>query len=434
LLHRTQKAKTSMLYQLHEMQRAFLTPMSEWAEASSKAYSDPYSPLSYLPFAKEAAAGLALMHRLGKDYDQPAWGLTETKVNNQHVSVVERIELEKPFCRLLKFDRLAPLTGSTKERLALTKQLSEDPIVLVFAPLSGHFATLLRDTVRALLPNHQVYVTEWKDARKVPLSAGPFHLDDYVNYCMEFIEHLGNDVNLISVCQPTVPVLAAVSLLASLKRTQPKTMTMMGGPIDARKSPTEVNNLATTRSHEWFKQCLIYTVPARYEGAGRRVYPGFLQHTGFVAMNPDRHMKSHYEFYKDLVRGDLDDATSHKSFYDEYNAVLDLPAEYYLDTVKTVFQDYALPEGKWMVKVDGKQQLVKPADIKKVRLLTIEGELDDISGSGQTQAALALCEGIPSKNKRHHTVIGAGHYGIFSGRRWRETVCPQIASFIRQAS
>jgi poly(3-hydroxybutyrate) depolymerase len=417
-----------MLYQLYEMQRAFLTPVSDWAEASAKAYTNPYSAFSYAPFSKEMAAGFSLLHRLGKNYGQPPWGLTETEVSGTRglwkVPVIERVVIDKSFCRLLKFERLLPKEAANCEH---------DPVVLVFAPLSGHYATLLRDTVRALLPNHQVFVTEWKDARQVPTSHGAFSLDDYVNYCMEFIRHLGPNVHLISVCQPTVPVLAAVSLLATLKDIQPKSMTMMGGPIDGRKSPTEVNNLATQNSLEWFKQYLIYTVPASHAGAGRRVYPGFLQHSGFVAMNPRRHMKSHWEYYSDLVRGDLDDAHEHQKFYDEYNAVLDLPAEYYLDTIKTVFQDFALPNGTWHVMVNGKSVQVTPSDIKKVRVLTVEGELDDISGSGQTKAALDLCSGIPAKSKKHFDVLGAGHYGIFSGRRWRETVCPMIADFIRES-
>jgi poly(3-hydroxybutyrate) depolymerase len=410
-----------MLYQLHELQRAFLTPLSGWAEASAKAYTDPYSLLAYTPFAKEAAAGYALLHRVGKDYEKPAWGLNETLVEKIPVPILERTEIDKPFCRLLKFERQLPKSLAKRD---------SDPTVLVFAPLSGHYPTLLRDTVRALLPDHNVYITEWKDARIVPVSDGAFHLDDYIAYCMEFIEFLGPNCHLVSVCQPTVPVLAAVSLLASLKRTQPKSMTMMGGPIDTRKSPTKVNNLAEQRGHDWFKNNLIYTVPNRYPGSGRKVYPGFLQHTGFVAMNPDRHMKSHWDFYKDLVRGDLNDAEFHRQFYNEYNAVLDLPAEYYLETVKTVFQDHSLPLGTWTVQVDGKPMLVKPADIKTVRMLTIEGELDDISGSGQTEAAQGLCSGIAKDRKQHYVVEGAGHYGIFSGRRWRETVCPTIKQFI----
>jgi poly(3-hydroxybutyrate) depolymerase len=262
----------------------------------------------------------------------------------------------------------------------------------------------------------------------VPISEGEFHLDDYVHYVMEFIRHIGPEVNVISVCQPTVPVLAAVSLLASGREKTPRTMTMMGGPIDARRSPTAVNNLAMNRSHEWFEHNVIYRVPMNYPGAGRRVYPGFMQHSGFVAMNPDRHLTSHWDYFLDLVRGDDDSADSHREFYDEYNAVLDMPAEYYLDTIKVVFQDFALVNGEW--KVAGAP--VRPADIRTTALLTVEGELDDISGAGQTEAAHSLCTGIPKDKQRHYLVQGAGHYGIFSGRRWREKAYPEIRKFIAQ--
>jgi len=260
----------------------------------------------------------------------------------------------------------------------------------------------------------------------VPIDEGPFHLDDYVAYVQEFIRHVGPEVNVISVCQPTVPVLAAISLMASNGEPTPRTMTMMGGPIDARRSPTAVNNLAMNKSHEWFEHNVIYRVPVNYPGAGRRVYPGFLQHTGFVAMNPDRHLSSHYDYFLDLVRGDDESAEAHRKFYDEYNAVLDMPAEYYLDTIKVVFQDFALVNGTW--EVNG--QRVRPQDITTTSLLTIEGELDDISGAGQTRAAHELCTGIPKERQFHYDVEGAGHYGIFSGRRWRENVYPQVHAFI----
>jgi poly(3-hydroxybutyrate) depolymerase len=285
--------------------------------------------------------------------------------------------------------------------------------------------------VRTLLQDHKVYITDWIDARMVPLEAGPFHLDDYVNYVQDFIRKVGPGVHVISVCQPTVPVLAAVSLMASRGEVTPKTMTMMGGPIDARKSPTAVNNLAMNKSYEWFENNVIYRVPQNYPGATRRVYPGFLQHTGFVAMNPDRHATSHYDYFLDLVRGDDDNVESHRQFYDEYNAVLDMPAEYYLDTIKTVFQEFALVNGTWKVRnPKGKEELVKPQDIKTTALLTVEGELDDISGSGQTKAAHDLCTGIPKTRHKHYDVVGAGHYGIFSGRRWRDFSYPEIRAFI----
>jgi poly(3-hydroxybutyrate) depolymerase len=301
--------------------------------------------------------------------------------------------------------------------------------VLLVAPLSGHHATLLRDTVRALLTDHDVFVTDWVDARMVPLSDGAFHLDDYIYYVQDFIRYLGPDVHVISVCQPTVPVLAAISLMATNKDAKlPKTMVMMGGPIDPRKSPTAVNDLATEKPFSWFENTVIYAVPGNYPGFGRKVYPGFLQHAGFIAMNPGRHAQSHREFYQHLVRGDDDSAEAHRQFYDEYNAVLDMPAEYYLETIKTVFQESRLPKGTW--EVGG--QLVRPQDIENVALLTIEGELDDISGAGQTQAAHELCTGIPSEKQQHFTAPKCGHYGIFSGRRWREIICPMIGEFIRK--
>jgi len=404
-----------MLYHLHELQRAFLTPFAAFTDAGSQLFSSPYSPLAYTPLSRQLAAGCELMHRLGKEYQKPAWNLPSTRIDGRTVRVTETVALEQPFCRLVHFERAA--------RRA-------DPRVLVVAPLSGHHATLLRDTVRALLPAHDVYVTDWVDARMVPAAEGPFHLDDYVRYIQDFIRHLGPDVHVISVCQPTVPVLAAIALMASARDPlQPRSMVMMGGPIDPRQSPTQVNRLATTKPYSWFESQLINTVPARYPGAGRRVYPGFLQHAGFVAMNPDRHLKSHYDFYLDLLRGDDSDAAAHRRFYDEYNAVLDMPAEFYLDTIRVVFQEFQLPNGTW--RVGG--QPVRPADIKNVALLTIEGELDDISGQGQTRAAIELCRGIPAARKRHYTAPGCGHYGIFSGRRWREMICPKIAEFIRQA-
>ncbi|MFJ1301258.1 polyhydroxyalkanoate depolymerase [Pseudomonadota bacterium AL_CKDN230030165-1A_HGKHYDSX7] len=406
-----------MLYQLHEMQRAFLRPLVAFSDAGSQLFSSPYSPLAYMPMSRQLAAGYELMHRIGKEYQKPAWGLPETEIDGKPVRVVEAVAVDKPFCRLVHFQRDARHVAKRK-----------DPRVLLVAPLSGHHATLLRDTVRALLPAHDVYVTDWVDARMVPLSAGPFHLDDYVTYIQEFIRELGPDVHVISVCQPTVPVLAAISLLASADDPmQPRSMVMMGGPIDPRESPTQVNRLATTKSYDWFESQLIHAVPPAYPGAGRKVYPGFLQHAGFMAMNPDRHLKSHYEFYLDLLRGDDSDAEAHRRFYDEYNAVLDMPAEFYLDTIRVVFQESRLPEGTW--EIGG--QLVRPADIRKTALLTVEGELDDISGQGQTRAAIKLCAGIPAARKTHYTATGAGHYGIFSGRRWRELICPKIAAFIR---
>jgi poly(3-hydroxybutyrate) depolymerase len=413
-----------MLYQIYETQRAWISPFSEFASAASKLYSHPLSLMAHLPVAQRVAAGFDLVHRLTKEYEKPEFNINKVNVHGTDVVIQEQVVEAKPFCRLLRFKRFT-------DNGALLEKLRAQPSVLVVAPLSGHHSTLLRDTVRTLLQDHKVYVTDWVDARMVPLEDGEFHLDDYINYVQEFIRKIGPDVHVISVCQPTVPVLAAISLMASRGETTPRTMTMMGGPIDARKSPTAVNNLAMNKSFEWFENNVIYRVPQNYPGAGRRVYPGFMQHTGFVAMNPDRHANSHYDYFLDLVRGDEESADAHRVFYDEYNAVLDMPAEYYLDTIKTVFQDFALVNGTWMVRnPQGVPELVKPADIKTTALLTVEGELDDISGAGQTRAAHDLCTGIPSSNQKHYDVIGAGHYGIFSGRRWREMAYPEIRSFI----
>jgi len=408
-----------MLYQLYETQRAMMAPFAEFASASAKLYSHPLSPFAQVPMSQRLSAGFDLVHRLAKEYEKPEFGITSATVGEVEVAVQQQVALEKPFCRLLRFKRF------TDNPQAL-EQMKSQPTVLVVAPLSGHHSTLLRDTVKSLLHDHKVFITDWTDARMVPADKGTFHLDDYVAYVQEFIRHIGPNVHVISVCQPTVPVLAAVSLLASAGEFTPRTLTMMGGPIDARKSPTAVNNLAMNKSHSWFETNVIFRVPPNYPGAGRRVYPGFLQHTGFVAMNPDRHLSSHYDYFRDLIRGDDDSAEAHRQFYDEYNAVLDMPAEYYLDTIKTVFQEFALVHGSWLVH----GQPVRPQDITRSALLTVEGELDDISGAGQTQAAHGLCKGIPADRRFHLDVQGAGHYGIFSGRRWREKVYPEVRSFI----
>ena len=418
-----------MLYQVYETQRMLMEPFVDFAQAAAKLYSNPHSAAGQSPLAQRVAAGYSLIYRLGKDYEKPAFDIHAVDVKGASVAIHERIELDKPFCELRRFKRF------TDDPATLTA-LKGQPAVLIVAPLSGHYATLLRDTVKTMLKDHKVYITDWKNARTVPLSDGNFSLDDYVNYVQEFIRHLqgiyGN-CHVISVCQPTVPVLAAISLMASRGETTPLSMTMMGGPIDARKSPTAVNNLAMNKSYEWFENNVIYRVPSNFAGAGRRVYPGFLQHTGFVAMNPDRHATSHYDYFKDLIKGDDASAEAHTKFYDEYNAVLDMDAEYYLDTIKTVFQEFKLVNGTWEVKgLDGKIEKVRPEDITTTAHFTIEGELDDISGSGQTEAAHGLCYNIPKSLQKHLEVKGAGHYGIFAGRRWRDVVYPTVKDFILQ--
>jgi len=409
-----------VLYSLFEAQHTALVPFRLAAELSRGWFGHPFSPLAYSPLSKKIAAGSDLFLRLTQRYEKPAWRIDHTEIAGETVPVSIEVAQATPFCQLLHFRR----------ELARPRK---DPKVLLVAPLSGHHATLLRDTVRTLLPEHEVWITDWVDARMVPLTDGPFHLDDYVDLIQDFIRLLTDpkrsDLNVISVCQPTVPVLAAIALMADRgEPNPPRTMVMMGGPIDARKSPTSVNNLALKKPHGWFEQTLIHRVPEKYPGFMRRVYPGFLQHLGFVAMNPDRHLSAHWDYYNHLLVGDGESADGHRRFYDEYNAVLDMPAEYYLDTVKTVFQDFALPKGDMLVR----DELVRPEEIRETALLTIEGELDDISGNGQTEAAHPLCRNIPAKRREHYLAPGVGHYGIFSGRRWREMVYPRIRDFIRR--
>jgi poly(3-hydroxybutyrate) depolymerase len=387
-----------VLYSLYEAQHAALAPWRYWAEFYRGWFDHPFSPFAHLPISRRVAASNDLFLRLTGRYEKPAWNIGEYDVAS-----------DKPFCKLLHFRN----TGSK-------------PKVLVVAPLSGHHSTLLRDTVRSLLEGHDVWVTDWVDARMVPLSAGPFHLADYVDYVREWITQLSPDLNVVSVCQPTVPVLAAVSLMAARGEAQPRTMVMMGGPIDARRSPTAVNNLATRKPYSWFERTLIQRVPEKYPGCMRRVYPGFLQHLGFVAMNSDRHVGAHWDYFNHLMVGDDESAEKHRDFYDEYNAVLDLPAEYYLETVREVFQEFSLPKGRMFLR----GELVRPQAVREPALLSIEGELDDISGGGQTEAAHALCLNIPRGRREHYVAPGVGHYGIFSGRRWRELVFPRVRDFI----
>ncbi len=394
--------------------------MTYWADASARMLSAPDSVFSSLPGASRAAAGCELLFRAGKDYEKPEFDIHQVEIDGHTCPVIEQESLLKPFCRLLRFKRYS-------DDSTTVDGLKDDPTVLVVAPLSGHHATLLRDTVRTLLADHKVYVTDWVDARMVPADMGTFSLDDYVAYIEDFIRHIGADnLHVISVCQPTVPVLGAVSLMAARGEATPRSLLMMGGPTDTRESPTAVNTLATQKPLWWFENTVIHTVPSNYPGSGRRVYPGFLQHAGFVSMNPERHMMSHWDFYQDLVKGDLDDAASHRRFYDEYNAVLDMPARYYLDTIRVVFQEHLLPRGLW----DVAGERVDPSAIRDTAIMTVEGELDDISGEGQTRAAHALCSNVAESDRLHYIVEGAGHYGIFSGRRWRTQVYPQVRDFI----
>ena len=405
-----------MLYELHELHKTMAAPLVAWADINRRLFSHPYSPLTYTPYSRHVAASHELYSRLMRSYEKPDWRIDAVEIGDEPVEVTIEPVARKTFCHLLHFRKALAEPG---------------PRVLVFAPLSGHHATLLRDTVRTLLHDHDVYITDWVDARVVPISEGVFHLDDYIDYAREFIRLLAPDLNVISVCQPTVPVLAAVSLLAQDNDPAvPRTLVMMGGPIDARRNPTAVNEFAMVRSHSWFKDRVIYRVPVNYPGFMRRVYPGFLQHLSFLAMNADRHIDAHRQFFNHLVVGDGESSSAHRRFYDEYNAVLDMDAEYYLDTVKTVFHDFALARGTMAVR----GELVRPEAIRGPALFTIEGELDDISGNGQTEAAHALCRNVPAERRRHLVAPQVGHYGIFSGRKFRDTIYPQIRDFVMRWS
>ncbi len=412
-----------MLYQLHELQRALLAPTAHLAQAGASMFSSPGSWLAALPGSSQVAATYELLYRLSKDFPKPKFDIHAVRAHGAELPVVEQTVMRKPFCRLLRFNRYA-------DDAKLFAALEQSPTVLVVAPLSGHHATLLRDTVRSLLADHDVYITDWIDARLVPADEGAFALDDYVAYIRDFIHRIGAErLHVIAVCQPTVPVLAAAALMAAAGEQLPRSMALISGPIDARIRPTRVNELATTHPLQWFEHRLVHRVPAGYPGWRRRVYPGFLQLSAFIAMNPDRHAGSHSEFFRQLVRGDHAGAQAHRAFYDDYNAVLDMPAEYYLDCVRIVFQEFLLPRGLW--HVGGER--VAPEALTTPALMTIEGDRDDISGLGQTRAAHALCTGIADDRKRHLTVEGAGHYGTFSGHRWREFVYPRLRDFIRDA-
>ncbi len=403
-----------MLYQLYEMNYAAAQPLHFFAKALQNALKSPFMPGGMSEFARLLGATAEMVERSTRRFEKPTFGLEDTKIGSETVAVTEAIVFQKPFCDLVHF-------GRATDR--------NDPRVLIVAPLSGHHATLLRGTVEALLPHHDCYITDWNDARQVPLSEGGFGFDDYVDYVIDFLRFLGPDTHIIAVCQPAVPVLAAVAMLAATDDpVQPRTMTLMGGPIDPRAAATAVTKLAESHPMSWFEQSVIHSVPFQYPGAGRRVYPGFIQLTGFMQMNLDRHMDAHVKLFEHLIRGDGESAGATKRFYDEYLAVLDLPAEYYLQTVDRVFQRHLLPKGEMTVH----GALIEPALIRKTALLTVEGELDDISAPGQTLAAHELCSGLRAEQKHAALQKGVGHFGIFNGRRWREEIMPVLRDWMRQ--
>ncbi|WKE66946.1 polyhydroxyalkanoate depolymerase [Gallaecimonas kandeliae] len=403
-----------MLYQLHAHALQAFQPWHLWAQALRKQLTLPWSPVPYTQSGRTLLAAVELFERCTNNYEKPEFGLCATQIEGRTVMVREQVVATKPFCELKHFRRFTQ---------------RQDPKVLLVAPLSGHYATLLRGTVAHFLPDHEVYITDWVNARDVPLSEGEFSFDDYVTYVMEFIEQLGPDVHVVAVCQPSVPVLVACARLAMIQsRHQPLTLTLMGGPVDTRINPTEMNDYASDRDLEWFEDNVVCTVPDGFAGTGQRVYPGFIQLSGFMMMNPDLHIRKHFKFYEDLIKGDGDSAEAHRDFYNEYLAVMDLPAAFYLDTVHKVFIEHLLPRGKMSYRGE-------PVDlgaISQTALMTIEGEFDDITGMGQTQAAQKLCSGIAPSRKLHYVQQGVGHYGIFNGRRFREEVGPRIKAFIRE--
>jgi poly(3-hydroxybutyrate) depolymerase len=404
------------LYWLYEMSHAALNPSRAWADATRLFFKNPVNPLSFTTYGKSVAAACELFERSTRRYGRPEWQISSTLVGGERVPVHLSTVWERPFCRLIHF-----------ERVFEHRPQRPQPKLLMVAPLSGHYATLLRGTVEAFLPNHEVYITDWINASMVPVAEGSFDLDDYIDYLISILHVLGGDTHVIAVCQPSVPVLAAAALMeADDDPNAPLSMVLMGGPIDTRVNPTAVNRLAEQRGTNWFRRNVITKVPFPNPGFMRDVYPGFLQLNGFVSMNLDRHIEAHKQLFLNLVRGDGDSAQKHKEFYDEYLAVMDLAAEYYLQTVDTVFVRHALPLGE----MTHRGRPVNPADIRRTGLLTIEGEHDDISGVGQTEAAHQLCVNIPADRQAHWLQPGVGHYGVFNGSRFRSEIAPRIADFV----
>jgi poly(3-hydroxybutyrate) depolymerase len=404
-----------MFYQFYEWNHAFLSPARAVNDVVRLYYKNPLNPLSHTEFGRQIVAAGDVFERLTRRYGKPEFGLDTTEVDGTTVAVEERIVWERPFCRLVHFHRQrAP--GAPRQ-----------PKLVIVAPMSGHYATLLRGTVQALLPHHEVYITDWVDARMVPLALGRFDLDDYIDYVIAILEHLEGEAHVVAVCQPAVPVFAATAILEARQSSfLPRSITLMGGPIDTRESPTEVNLYAAKHDLDWFRRNVILTVPYPYPGVMRRVYPGFLQLSGFMTMNLDRHLSAHYDYFDHLVKGDGDSADKHRDFYDEYLSVMDLTAEFYLQTVDTVFLRQALPKGE----MRHRDRLVDPAAITRTPILTIEGEKDDISGIGQTRAAHKLTPNLPDEKHSHYEQKEVGHYGVFNGSRFRREIAPRITDFV----
>jgi poly(3-hydroxybutyrate) depolymerase len=406
-------------YQMHEMAYLALAPARALSDVARVWFNNPINPLTHTHVGRNVAASAELFERLTRRYGKPVFGLDTTSVDGETVAITERIVWQRNFCKLLRFERDMPKSAKPQQKL------------LIVAPMSGHYATLLRGTVETFLPFYDVYITDWADARMVPLTAGHFGLDDYVDYLIEMCESLSREkdgiaLHTLGVCQPSVPLIAAVARMEAEKSPHvPASMTLMGGPIDTRRSPTGVNQLAQERGSAWFRQNCIHPVPYPYPGAGRQVYPGFLQLTGFMAMNFDRHVNAHIEMFNHLMEGDGDSAEKHREFYDEYLAVMDLTAEFYLQTVDVVFVEHSLPKGE-MTHHGHKVDLTS---IHRAALMTVEGEKDDISGIGQTLAAQDLCVNLPGSLKLHYEQKNVGHYGVFNGSRFRQEIAPRIRDF-----
>lgn len=405
-----------MFYHLNELKNAVLSPTKLWSDTINVLASSIPEELN--PYISIVTANTEMLSRSLQTFPKPRFGIKTVPRDDITLTIKERNVMVKPFCTLKKFDRY------DGEKLFGSKE----PPLLIVAPLSGHFATLLRDTVRAMLPHHEVYITDWHDARHIPLKEGEFTFNSYVDYLLDFIRYLGRNCHVLAVCQPSVPLLCAVSLLAeNNEKCQPKTMTLMGGPIDTRINPGQVNTFSYEHSLEWYKKNVIDSVPPPYEGYGRRVCPGFLMLYGFLSLNAQRHNESMQKFYDNLIKGDAESVEAHKAFYNEYRAVLDMPGDYFLDSIRIVFKEHLLPKGLLVWR----GYPIRPGKIRKTALMTVEGELDDISCMGQTEAAHELCHNLPEKMHYHHVQPNVGHYGIFNGRRWRQEIQPRVAEFIR---
>jgi poly(3-hydroxybutyrate) depolymerase len=406
----------SPMYWLYEMGHAALNPSRAFADATRLLFKNPANPLAHTTYGKSVAAAAELFERSTRRYGRPEWRIDSTTVGGERVTVHINTVWERPFCQLLHFERAFTHVPRRPQ-----------PRLLIVAPMSGHYATLLRGTIEAFLPNHDVYITNWRNAQSVPVAEGRFDLDDYIDYLISMLHMLGGDVHVVAVCQPSVPVLAAVALMEAVEDPYvPHSMVLMGGPIDTRINPNAVNKLAKDRGVDWFRSHVITKVPFPHPGFMRDVYPGFLQLHGFMSMNFDRHLEAHRNLFRHLVKGDGDSAQKHREFYDEYLAVMDLAAEFYLQTVETVFIRYALPKGE----MAHRGHLIDPGAIRRVALMTVEGEHDDISAVGQTEAAHALCVNIPAGNKAHYLQQAVGHYGVFNGSRYRAEIAPRIADFV----